>query len=384
MGAEEAKVCLYDERLALALEEFCQVAWPSKVRDSRPTTAAAVESASSSVPRPPTILFMKGQKVVGHVATLPVQLWIGSQARSAHWLVGFMVLEEYRNGLIGPLLIKEANRTLDVALSLHVESTVLRIMKGLKWSHQGLLPQFLKVLNASSFAENLQLSGVDAMQKSSGGMMGLARSCLSLSPARWVMGWGIAAAQTLWNGVASLSRRHPSCGEVTEEFGFEDGFTELWETVSKHIGAAVVRDRTYLAARYGRELDRYRLLTCRDHHRKLLGFCLLKTKTFSDDIRMGNMRVGTIVDCLYDPRAPEVWQALLDGAIGMFRAAGSHAVLCTASLEEVQRVLFANGFVAIPGNLNFAIHQRAGSIAELPPLKAWHLMRGDSDADQNF
>jgi hypothetical protein len=33
--------------------------------------------------------------------------------------------------------------------------------------------------------------------------------------------------------------------------------------------------------------------------------------------------------------------------------------------------------------LNAAFHDRTGALADNPPLEAWHLMRGDSDADAN-
>jgi hypothetical protein len=42
-----------------------------------------------------------------------------------------------------------------------------------------------------------------------------------------------------------------------------------------------------------------------------------------------------------------------------------------------------HAFVAIPGTLNAAFHDRTATMGEHRPLEAWHLMRGDSDADAN-
>ena len=99
---------------------------------------------------------------------------------------------------------------------------------------------------------------------------------------------------------------------------------------------------------------------------------------------MNDMKVGTIVDCLYDPASPAVLQALVTGAMARFRQAEVHAVFCTASLQAIRRLLLRNGFFKIPGNLNFAYHARLAQVNADIPLDAWHLTRGDSDADQNF
>ena len=96
------------------------------------------------------------------------------------------------------------------------------------------------------------------------------------------------------------------------------------------------------------------------------------------------MKVGTIVDCLFDPRAPAPLHALLAAAVRLCARDGVDAVLCTASHAAVRRLLRANGFFAIPGNLNFALHNRTTLPIQDIPLDSWHLMRGDSDADQNF
>ena len=115
-----------------------------------------------------------------------------------------------------------------------------------------------------------------------------------------------------------------------------------------------------------------------------MGYCIVKTKQFSNDSRMGNMKVGTIVDCLFDPAVPAAFQALLGGVLRMCTREGVHAVLCTASHTAVRQLMLRNGFFAIPGNLNFAYHNRTNVPLQDIPLESWHLMRGDSDADQNF
>ena len=58
-------------------------------------------------------------------------------------------------------------------------------------------------------------------------------------------------------------------------------------------------------------------------------------------------------------------------------------MFCAASLRALGRRLRRHGFIAMPGTLNAAFHDRTGALADNPPLESWHLMRGDSDADAN-
>ena len=170
---------------------------------------------------------------------------------------------------------------------------------------------------------------------------------------------------------------------MQEERRFDESYDELWRAVHGRFGACPARDQRYLRQRYGEQPERYRVLGCREGSR-LLGYCIVKIRQFSGDSRMGSMKVGTIVDCLFDPTSPPVLQSLLGAAVRLFEQEDVHAVLCTASHAAVRRVLRTNGFLTIPGNLNFALHNRTALPIQDVPLDSWHLMRGDSDADQNF
>lgn len=378
MSQEVARVCLYDRSMAEAFDRFCRIIWPSSGRGTSTSTVSV-----DRIPECPTFVFLKGAEIIGHVTTIPVHLSASNQTIAAHWIVGFMVLPEHRNGLVGPLLIREVNRSLDYALSLHVEPPVLRILTGLKWVHKGVLPQYLRVLNARGVAENLQVSGIQALASDLGSMTGGLRFRWIESLMR-VVGWcSLAIGGTLWVVVTSVVRPRIAKADVREERMFDESYDQLWHMVGKHFEACFVRDRASLQAKFGPHGERYRILACR-RGGQLLGYCIIKTKQFANDSRMGNLKMGTIVDCLFDPTADEVLQTLLEHVVALFAREGVHAVLCTASHRLVRRLLLANGFFPIPGNLNFAFHTRASVLLQDIPLDGWHLMRGDSDADQNF
>lgn len=381
---EIAGVYLYGEHLARAFHEFCRVIWPGSCREIDPgqtTPASQADTGPASPPDAPTFVFLKDEKIVGHVTTIPVRLSISSGVKAAHWIVGFMVLPEYRSGLVGPLLIKEVNRALDCAMSLHVEPPVLRILTGLKWVHKGVLPQYLRVMNARGVLENIQPSTVEAV--SAGGESSFLRPYLKSRFVRLVGSAGLALGQRLWLGMNCLARPKPIQADLQWEEAFDDSYTHLWQSVAGQLGAALVRDRAALESRYGRKIKGYRLLTCR-RDEKLLGYCIVKFKQFLNDRRMGDMKLGTIVDCLYDPRESSVLHGLVAYVAQWARQEGVDALLCTASLKSLGQGLRRNGFLRIHGNLHFAYHSRSPLELEKISLDDWHLMRGDSDADQNF
>ena len=140
------------------------------------------------------------------------------------------------------------------------------------------------------------------------------------------LGFGALAA------AGAVRRRGWPAPPSTEERAFDAGYTELAERVKGKLGVWVFRDERHLTARYGRRMGAYRLLACRRQGR-LLGYCLVKLRQFADDPRMGDIRMGTIVDCVFDPDEPAVLDALLAAAVARCRRERVDVVFCTASLR---------------------------------------------------
>jgi len=294
-----------------------------------------------------------------------------------------MVLCEYRNGPIGPLLIKKVNETLKLALTLHVEEAPLNIFKGLGWKHAGVIPQYVYLQDPYALLRNLRVGQLSFLHEGSYPWLRWLEPVMSQSFTRFSLASFFSVNSRTFRLLASLRRPRQGPGNLAEETGFDAAYDRLWERVKGNFGALVVRDRSYLETRFGQPLKTYRLLTYR-HHNQLLGYCIVKLKQFSDDPRMGCMRIATIVDCLFDPADPQGLQSLVAGAIQLGRKEKVHAIFCTASYLPLQKLLSLNGFIKIPGNLNFAYFDKNNHIQSDISLAAWHLMRGDSDADSNF
>jgi hypothetical protein len=362
-------VRLYEPELAGACERFVQRVWP---RDADKVGVGAGDSSS----QPPRVLFLKEQEVIGHLATLPVRLAVGGRLLDAAWAVGLVVLPEHRNGPVAPLLVKKLNEAVDIALTLHVEEAALRVFKGVGWHHLGVLPQYVRVLNARAFVQTFARRG---------------RQFLPDRGARlWAVLPHVAApvgglVRLAFSGLAvagALRRRRAAGVSVGQEGAFDHGYTELAERVKDKLGVWVFRDERYLAARYGRRMGAYRLLACRQEGR-LVGWALVKLKQFARDPRMGDIRMGTLVDCVFDPDEPAILDALLAASIRLCRRERIDVVFCTASLRALTLGLRRHAFVPMRGTLNVAFHDRTAAMGSPRPLESWHLMRGDSDADAN-
>jgi hypothetical protein len=271
--------------------------------------------------------------------------------------------------------MKKFNEVVEVGLTLHVEEAAVRVFKGMGWRHLGVIPQYVRVLNARVFVRTFARRGPQFL------------------PGRWPPLWAAltrmsdpvaAVVSVAFAGLAGAGavRRRSAGATVAEERGFDPSYTELAERVKGKLGVWVFRDERYLTSRYGRRMRAYRLLACREQGR-LLGYCIVKIRQFESDPRMGDIRMGTIVDCVFDPDAPRILDALLASAVAVCRRERVDVAFCSASMRQMRRHLRRHAFVRMPGTLKAAFHDRAGTVGEGLSLESWHLMRGDSDADAN-
>lgn len=374
----------YHPGLADAFRRFASVAWSRQHADRGRSSATreAPEPARDAVGGP-IFVFLRGDDVVGHIGTLPMRVSCGGKESGAHWVVGLMVLSQHRKGPVGPLLVRKATQVLDLSMSLHVEEAALRIFKGCGWRCLGVVPQYVHILRGRRFLSQAYARRMDFLRRL--GLAGWLGGAASWALARIVLA-GLAAGVTrtlragawLWHHGGGRVR-----AEAEPDFGPD--YDSLWRRVGHKFHALVVRDREYLHRRYrgGGRSGRYHILARREKG-ELTGFCIVKVMQFRDDPRMGNLRVGTLVDCLFDPERPSTLWALLRDAVRFCRHEGTDVIFCTASHAGLRRELLLSGFLRSPGSLNFAYHDHRSTIDATLPLRAWHLMRGDSDADSNL
>jgi hypothetical protein len=234
-----------------------------------------------------------------------------------------------------------------------------KLLKGLRWNLFAV-PFYFKVVHPARFLRNIQFLRNTRLRR-------LAMDVLAASGLGWL---GIKTAH------AFLRRtRRPAGVEVVDEFGaWAD---ELWNRCQTSYGMAAVRDCTVLNILYPRENRRFIRVRISQGGR-VQGWAVLLNTLMSDHKYFGNLRLGSIVDCL---AAPEDAAPVIAGATAVLQKLGvdllasnqSHAAWCAA--------LKASGFIQGPSNFLFAASEKLSQL--LSPFgenrTQLHLNRGDGD-----
>jgi GNAT superfamily N-acetyltransferase len=334
------------------LSEFLQSAYPGEERKANllylhwyylqnPNT----DSAGS----PPVWAVTRGNKIVGQLATIPVQLKAGASYTKAIWILEFILLEEFRGKGLGKRLVLAARERYPTMITLGINEASTRVFASLGWKALGSIHRYHRMLFAGSASRKL-------------GEKKLLRESLNLlsSPLRFSIGSGRPA-----------NRYQMQLGTA---FGPE--LDELWERASKQWPAAVRRNHQFLAWQFlhqpGKAFDVIRLY----EQKKLVGYAVL---FFRKGVRNGPPPKAAISDLVYDSRNQEgVIDALLEAALKLAieRKAGS---LVTDVLDtRVESRLKRFGFWRIKNSPRFMASSTEFQEILYKP-ENWYLTRADSD-----
>jgi hypothetical protein len=235
----------------------------------------------------------------------------------------------------------------------------LRRLRAEGWSHV-LVPFWFLVTRPAVFLRNIQ-----ALRKSPA-----RRFALDLAAATGIGSLGIHAVQAL----RAIGGGHGG-GSLEENPDFGTWADELWEVNRPLFLFAAVRDHATLNLRYPPENSRLRRLVLSAGGR-CVGWAVTLEKQMHDNPYFGNMRVGSIVDCL---AVPGQECALALAAAGRLRAAGVDIVVTNQSAQSWCDAFRRAGFFSGPSNYPFAVSPDLA--AKLHPFTGnragFHFTRGD-------
>jgi len=378
-----ADVVRVEDRHAPAVAAFMREVWgedvpPEKLRMARAAAAAANPIAPGE--EPPSFIFLAGERVLGHLGTIPVRLWCRGADEPAHWLKGLMVVPSHRNGPVGFYLLREATRQLGCAMALVVELAARRLFVAHGFTDLGAIPNYLRILEPGKVLRQLDLEAI--------GLSGLPRG----------LAWALRTAQRpgmaapagavldgafrLWAAGAGI-RSHRGIIQKPERIPGGD-LDPLWRRVRAGIGAGVARERAYIEGRYGRrEASKYHFVTVGESG-GLEGFGVIRAPRASGDPRLKGIRVAVLSEITFPTETPELGLSVLAAAEEAARDLAADALLCTGSHASLPPLLKRRAFVRLPGNIHFLARHPAGKDRLPQTLDEWWLTRGDSDADEVF
>jgi hypothetical protein len=238
-----------------------------------------------------------------------------------------------------------------------------RLLAAMKWPLNPV-PFFFRVLNPSRFFANIAY-----LRKSR-------RAQVMLDLVRYTgLGWAFSLAQfrpARSNGLAQV--------ELCDEFG---GWAdELWSICRDRYSLIALRDSNTLNRLYPSSDRRFHRLRV-SRQGKLLGWAVVLDTQMSGHKHFGNMRVGSIVDCLAHA---EDAAAVVRCSSSLLEQRGVDLIVSNQASSAWGQALLAAGYLRGPSNFILALSPMLA--ARLKPLEgsrtSIHMTRGDGDGPINL
>lgn len=332
-----------------------------------------------------TFVCLSGDRVVGQVGAIPIELQRSGRAEPAHWVKGLWVLPEFQGTVVAFLLMKKVTEAVGgPQLVLAVRPDVHRLLDAVGFRDVGEVPNFVRPIDASRILRRARVSDMDSVELPPAGAR-----LLDLGRRTGLVGAGGAALQWMVDAWAAIRGGGSSSPDVrlTNRVSVEacDG---LWETVRRSLTASPVRDGTYLRERYELEGDGdYTFVEAREGA-DLVGFAALRSPSENGDPRLGGLRVASLSEIVFRPGDRAAGLGLIRGAVDGAREADADAVVCSVTDDSAREALDLGGFFRVGGNMHLLFRPVDGeadqSAAPRSTLSDWWITRGDGFSDENF
>ena len=363
------------------LAEFFRQVWdpaatPASAAEARTRSAGANPVDPGRVP--PIFVAAKGDRIIGHLGTIPARFWGGRRERGGYWLKGLMVLEEYRGGPVGFGLVREAAKLLPLSAAMVVTEPARRLFGACGFRDVGAMPNFIRPIRAGRLAARINptrlgLSGVPAP---------FFRSIAPLAQRLGVAWAGGALIGGLLRVRAASSRPF---GGSAAGLPANDALDGLWRLGRRTLVAGAVRDAAEINARYVEAADgAYRVGSAVNSSGVLLGVAVVRVPRANPDPRLEGLVVASLSDLWFDLENPAAGLATLGVAEGIARSLGADALLYSNGHRAVLPLLRAQGYFRLGGNVHLLTRDVDGQCRWPESLSDWWVSRGDAKSDEVF
>jgi hypothetical protein len=211
---------------------------------------------------------------------------------------------------------------------------------------------------------------------------------MSLFRSSRLLHWGaLAAASTgagglTIHGLQRLRRRNPSPAAQAEPVpAFESWADDLWGECSARYVWIGIRDRNTLNILYPAGRNFLILRVSRDS--QVIGWAVMLNTQMQDNQYFGNLRVGSIVDCL---AVPDNATAVVQLAVEFLAQKGVDLIVANHSHHTWGQAFVHSGFLPGPSNFIFAPSPPLAQALGAAPnsVAGVYLMRGDGDGPVNL
>lgn len=232
-----------------------------------------------------------------------------------------------------------------------------------------LVPFYFRVLRPASFLRNIAYLRSTALRK----------VMLDVLAATGLGTIAIHAYQAL---KTRHQPRDTSRVEATAESSFGPWADEIWQASHADYSMIAVRDATILNILYPQSDPRWIRLKVAFHGR-VVGWAVVLNIPMQGHSYFGNMRVGSLIDCL---ALPGMENKVAVAAMQYLQQHGADIAVTNLSHERWQRALEAAGFYQGPSNFIFAASKKVSAL--MGPFEEHkqrvHMTRADGGGPQHL
>lgn len=303
--------------------------------------------------RPPIWIFTDGNRILAQVGTIPIHLKVNGHSYLAAWCSDFVVLPEFRNRGVGPLLLKAVKEKFDFLMALGISDMSYPLFKKDRWEDLGTLPHYIKILDFKGIATRFFKN--EAMQM----ILTVPGNCLL-------------------RVLSFIERREDKDISLSRIEHFDPESDKLWARIAEKFQCIVQRDYHYLNWKYFSQPRMHYVAYRADREGVLRGYVIVRKN------RANGLLYGIISDLLADPDDVATVSSLLMKAIDYFRSEGVALIRSYATDVRYQKILRRYGFLKKRSYVRFMFTTSVASTERIgaSSLTNWFIMKGDSDLDR--
>jgi hypothetical protein len=261
---------------------------------------------------------------------------------------------------VGPLLLRSALTAEPLLYAMGMggmDRPLPRMLRAIGWM-VAPIPFYFRVVHPARFLRNIRAARQNPWQT-------------------------FAMDLAAWTGAGSLGLRvlHWSRTEPAREIyagkevgDFDTWADQLWEAAQPKYRMCAVRDRATLQRLYPPSDPRFIRLEVPP-----IGWAVVLDTPMQGNKYFGNLRVGTIADCM---AKPEYAASIIRAARLYLARRGVDLIISNQSHTAWTEAFRANGFLQGPSNYLFGASKPLSALAG--PLSECHLNRGDGDGPVNL
>lgn len=372
-GRVYVNIINFNEKYIKQQVEFINIVW-----DKNATVHSYVEKREKDLKENPygaeggfpIFMLIENERVVGNVVATPCRLWANGREHGMYWISGLHVLPEYRGRGAAKLLPMKVMDELPIVTGFFVLDAPYKIYKKLGWNILGKIPEYIKIINSREFIHNVRLNNIDFIPHSIARVFKKTDSLFSS-----ILTSMVSLYNKTFDLISGSTFEYQVCKNVDH---FDKRVDDLWERNKHKVKFAQVRNSDYMNWMFKQEKGWIKIVY--EEEDGIHGYAILSCKHFKEDTRLGNLKVLSIIDILWDFEKFHILESILNYAERIGHSQNVDVIICSINHHIARRMLLRKGYIKIPSTVYFEYHAKDDALNLSKNMCDWYITRGDADA----